>query len=367
MAMNNRRDESDIKDVATYIDQVKKLARKKTETNKKIEVLFRGECKIYPQFCIPNIFRKNVLSENGLYEKNLFEAMRQNNFSCNTSYLSNAIDAQHGEFPSRLLDVTYNCLIALYFAVTPYYKIDNVKKYDNESGAVYLIYIEDVFSPSAKNTNDYYDAIISGDSNWFNHCTIFNKNHKFIDHTKLNNRIIAQQGAFILFQGINPSPLPEYMYEKIVIPDKSKSTIREELLSLFGIHNGSIYPEITNYVEILDSKSKKMVNDDFSLDSELTCLLKTLKCDLDYYANQLERIDTNQKDDFNRFFERKIKSYKLGFMELYSYLNRKKGCGNTEKINDYIDIYNQIINQACESSSSFENLTIKINNMERGQ
>ena len=43
------------------------------------------------------------------------------------------------------------------------------------------------------------------------------KNHKLIDHIKLNPRIMAQQGAFLLFQGDEGEPIPEYMYKKIRI------------------------------------------------------------------------------------------------------------------------------------------------------
>ena len=72
----------------------------------------------------------------------------------------------------------------------------------------FLFFVDDIFSPSARNTNDNYDAIINRDKPWFNGRKIFQKNHKFIDHIKLNSRIIAQQGAFILFQGDEAEDLP---------------------------------------------------------------------------------------------------------------------------------------------------------------
>ena len=78
------------------------------------------------------------------------------------SYLENAIDAQHGEFPSRLLDVSYNCLTALYFAVTPYYH-HLPDSLDNVDGMVYIFYVDEIFSPSASNTNDNYNTIINKD------------------------------------------------------------------------------------------------------------------------------------------------------------------------------------------------------------
>lgn len=49
--------------------------------------------------------------------------MSANHLTDGKTYLEIAIDAQHGGFPSRLLDVTYNCIVALYFAITPYYPV----------------------------------------------------------------------------------------------------------------------------------------------------------------------------------------------------------------------------------------------------
>ena len=109
----------EIKSVADYIDVINQIVEAKMTDSRVI--VFRGEAEQHEYFCTPNIFRKDGLSSNALYEIRLFNAMRLNRLSNNTSYLENAIDAQHGEFPSRLLDVSYNCLNALYFAVTPYY------------------------------------------------------------------------------------------------------------------------------------------------------------------------------------------------------------------------------------------------------
>ena len=112
--MDTKHQSKPIENVSEFILRVGEQIS--SHSDKKVHFLYRGECQRYPNYCRPNIFRKNVLATNPLYEKSLFNTMRQNKLSNNDSYLENAIDAQHGEFPSRLLDVSYNCLIALYFS-----------------------------------------------------------------------------------------------------------------------------------------------------------------------------------------------------------------------------------------------------------
>ena len=74
------------------------------------------------------------------FEKNVLDEMSANHIAIGQSYLEKAINAQHGGFPSRLLDVSYNSLIALFFAITPFYnkKIDDT---DKEDGFVYVFNI----------------------------------------------------------------------------------------------------------------------------------------------------------------------------------------------------------------------------------
>ena len=104
-----------IQNVAGYIERVNQYISMGSQN---ISV-YRGEPQKYDRPCVPNIYRDGLLKENKFFEKSLFDAMRQTRLTDERRYLDNAIDAQHGEFPSRLLDVTYNRLTALYFAVTP--------------------------------------------------------------------------------------------------------------------------------------------------------------------------------------------------------------------------------------------------------
>lgn len=306
---------STVSNVSEFISRVNDYIKARNQKN--VTVVYRGEADIYDMPCRPNIFRKGVMDGSWYFEKSLFDTMRQNKLSGEKRYLDNAIDAQHGEFPSRLLDVTYNCLTALYFAVTPYYhfKEDHL---DDKDGMVFLFFIDEIFSPSARNTNDNYDAIINRDRPWYNGTALFSKNHKFIDHAKLNNRIIAQQGAFILFPGDEPESLPEYMGYGILIPHEAKPFMRRELKQLFGIYTGSIYPEIINLVEELSGKSQRLNTEEFNCKNELDHAVKQLDKELDYYlyyAIENKRARTGNMDQILMHVEHVADSYRKGLLE----------------------------------------------------
>lgn len=341
----------DIHNISEYLSRISSCIGERQQ--KDCITVYRGEPDVYDHPCRPGIFRKDVLKGSRFFEKNLFDAMRQNKLTGEKRYLDNAIDAQHGEFPSRLLDVSYNCLIALYFAVTPYYHFDETDM-DNKDGMVYLFFIDEIFSPSAKNTNDNYKAIINRDQEWYQCNALFWNNHKFIDHTKLNSRIIAQQGAFILFPGEEPEDLPEYMYCGIRIPKEAKSLIRQELNQLFGIHTGSVYPEIINLVKELSGKSKRINTEEFTCENELAYVLRQLEKELVYYLDYaIEQKNSGQIDRILIYIERRVDHYRQGFVEFERYLNRNGQDGQRMLFNHMVEQYNQIIQSFSETIDEY--------------
>ena len=138
-----------IQSISAYIEEVEKLTKNIGEDT---IIVYRGEEKLYPTFCQPNLFRDDYFKNNKFIEKNLLDEMKSNRLTDGNSYLQRAVDAQHGGFPSRLLDVTYNSLVALYFAVTPYYmKNEEYENDGKEDGYVYIYYIKKIFCPSSNN------------------------------------------------------------------------------------------------------------------------------------------------------------------------------------------------------------------------
>lgn len=344
--------------VSKYLEKISNLM--KTQNSEDHIFVYRGEPQKYDRPCRPNIFRKGVLDKNPFFEKSLFDTMRQNRLTGEIKYLDNAIDAQHGEFTSRLLDVTYNCLIALYFAVTPYYHKPE-DALDDKDGMVYLFFVDEIFSSSAQNTNDCYEAIINRDQFWFTDNIIFAKNHKFIDHTKLNNRIISQQGAFILFQGNDADDLPVCMTYGIRIPASAKKQIRSELKLLFGIHTGTVYPETVNLVRELSEKSGKINISRFSFQTELEFVLSNFKKEIDYYLDYLmycRQENSSSYSDANILVEKVINSYRIGLIDLNTNLlkNDREGCTDEFKktYRSVIEKYNSILEQLGRDLKQFE-------------
>ena len=291
-------DRTCIHNISDYIGRIERYIYARRD--REYFSVYRGEPCIYPTPCRPGLFRSDALTENKYFEKNLFDAMRQSRLTDEKCYLDNAIDAQHGEFPSRLLDVSYNCLIALYFAVTPYYH-KKEEELDGEDGMVFVFFMDEIFSPSAQNINDNYNAIINRDREW-TQSPLFRKNHKFIDHIKLGPRIIAQQGAFILFQGDVAEDLPQGMYYGIRITGGAKKLLREQLNRLFGIHTGSIYPETINLVKDLTRKSGWINTQPYSCENELHYTLRQMERELDYYLYYVvsRKMEQDRKSEADR-------------------------------------------------------------------
>ena len=316
LPLDSNLEDSDISNLSDYLGRISRYIQLRGDEQH--FYVYRGEPQKYPIPCRPGLFRKGVLADNPFFEKNLFDTMRQNKLSESSSYLNNAIDAQHGEFPSRLLDVSYNCLTALYFAVTPYYHLDE-NAYDDKDGWVFIFFLDEIFSPSAQNTNQNYEAIIERKEKWLQE-PLLGKNFKFIDHTKLNNRIVAQQGAFLLFQGDLAEELPQSMYYGIRIPGKAKPTLRRELKQMFGIHTGSIYPETVNLVQELTHKSSQLNTQPFTLKNELHYTLKQLSRELDYYFGYLYRLREQGNPSAllrgMRHVEQVVDSYRTGLLHL---------------------------------------------------
>lgn len=346
--------ERPIDNVSDYIKRIEECVSA-AEAEKYI-LAYRGEPEQYATRCRPGLFRSTALEGNEYFEKSLFDVMRQNKVTSDKNYLENAIDAQHGEFPSRLLDVSYNCLTALYFAVTPYYR-KKEDEYDGKDGMVYIFFIDEIFGPTAQNINDNYDAIINRSRNW-PQAAIFQKNHKFIDHIKLNSRITAQQGAFILFQGDEPEDLPNCLYCGIRIPGGAKKTIRGELKRLFGIHTGSIYPEVMNLVKELTDRSGYLNSESFTLKTELRLVTEKLKRELNYYLDYaLEQADMRAESamwDILIQVERVADSYRRGLIDLVPILHGKDRDGQSENmstVRSAIKTYNELIKQFGEKAA----------------
>jgi hypothetical protein len=266
--------------VRTFLDAIEKLDRT-SETS----FLYRG----HPSFTYsltPSIYRNTrwIQNEHIMFRELILRC--PNDFSSLASTFQTLVKMQHYGLPTRLLDLTANPLIALYFASDP-------ADPPSESGEVIA------FSIPTKEIKYYDSDTVSVVANLARRPFSFEVPPKNLDKTAFNSkpairyllheikqekpyfeplverehlesvicvkpkmenpRIIRQDGAFFLF-GVHgtkqtAASVPDTYIassgaKRIIIIGTEKRRIRTQLEAL-GISAGSVYPEIDRVAEFL--------------------------------------------------------------------------------------------------------------------
>lgn len=203
-------------------------------------------------------------------------------FATDTTTLEQLARVQHYSLPSRLLDVTWNPLVALYFAskdddgITGEVVVFRVKKQKIkffDSDAVSCVANLAHLKLTEKNNIDFS---LTGDA--FNKQTPVDRLIQFIRAEKPhfrpvivpddlnsvfaikpkqnNRRIIAQSGAFLLFgltANLDTVAVDGISIERIQINGSKKNYIVEEL-DRMGINDSTMFPEIEKAALYIRSK-----------------------------------------------------------------------------------------------------------------
>lgn len=266
--------------IRSFIDQIQKL-----DKSSEYEYFYRGHSK-KDYILKPSIYRSESLieSEDIMY-KELLRHRFDSFLDCRSTF-DHLVKMQHYSLPTRLLDVTTNPLIALYFACCSNYKrigevvIFKVPKAEilySDSDTVSIL-----SNIAIQDKNFVYDSTLCREK--FNNKPNISKLLHSIKHEKSffkeiiepnalnqvvcvksimnNKRIINQSGAFFLFgaesEKIKYSQIKEDWIllqedKRLFVKSSNKKTILKSL-DLLGVNESIVYPEMEKYAEWLNKK-----------------------------------------------------------------------------------------------------------------
>lgn len=219
---------------------VSKFLRIIQEKRRNDTILFRGHSSVKYEL-IPSVGRITEETGKPVYsksdEKQMFLDFKRN-FSLYTEERpSSDIDllflAQHYGVPTRLLDWTYNPLIALFFACQG----------KEEEGHVFTLVISEVKSRIKEGhffDNDFFDE------------RKFEHNQELIIPNYTNRRFLNQKGLFLLFK----DPFQKMDLQPTFIVKNKKKILRE--LSNMGITESMVFPTLDSLGKEISNKYKRI-------------------------------------------------------------------------------------------------------------
>ncbi len=275
----NRRIDKKVISVDSFIDLLNLYASKDYEN---YEYYYRGHSD-QAYATLPSLFREtsHIYNEDKMFRELILRC--PNEFNNLNGTFQKLVKMQHYGLPTRLLDITSNPLIALFFSCISNQDKDGevvvfkvpkreIKYYDSDTVAILsnlalmkrdfdITGVENL-EPHMFSQKSPVDLLIyqvgqekSGFRSMLNPKDLIST--VCVKPLLDNERIVKQDGAFLLFgMGDNitkPAKLDDDKYlptgeEKLIIHKDSKSLIINQLRTL-SIHGGTVFPDIGNVAE----------------------------------------------------------------------------------------------------------------------
>lgn len=291
-----------------YITQIKEKVAELSSRHRaflKTEPLiaFRGESNDYGDTKLtPSLFRDSSYVAK---ESHLFELFCDYNIvDSKASNIEKAIETQHYASISRMLDISFDVLVALYFACT---------HPDEHDGYVYVFAFPEHYSPHSKYIEEFYTNVLEGKH------IAYSRNFKVFSHSVTNDRIKAQKGGFIFFPGKEFHPINDCYYERILISKNHKREILEDLEALFQITKATLFPEKDKVAEIITNKFKGNIytTKSVSLENEIESFFSRIDYELKILRLKGKTADKKrvmrwlrkEQDDLINYTEQQISSH----------------------------------------------------------
>ncbi|MBQ3691682.1 MAG: FRG domain-containing protein [Bacteroidales bacterium] len=312
-----------------------KIIHEKLRIDPDCRLLFRGEHRDYGETALqPQVFRNECWIQNEDVMLNNYIAKFPEAFPKGTSTFDIIVNADHFTLPSRVLDVSYSPLTALYMACNP----DSTDTKDGDP----MVYIFELPKNDIYNWNSDTVALLANVARMKGDFDVTNPNHdslsalihqireeKYdyynlyegreheykkilnqiicVESKMLNQRISNQKGLFFLF-GINGTKqnYKELSFKdsvrisSIAIKKEKKEEILKEL-TVYGYDKMTMFPDMENVCEAIKEEIKPTVEkkSDEKKD-EIQSLISKLSVNaemalLDWLKAKLEITSTSSK------------------------------------------------------------------------
>lgn len=256
-----------------------------TQVDDRLEVFYRGHSKKYKYKLEPSLFRKDD-DGNYLYLDNehiLYQELIVSNssdFQSDEYTLDRLVRMQHYSLPTRLMDITSNPIVALYFACKSAAEEDGeviifsmkreIVKYFDSDVATCIANLARI--PKTEKDNIDFDSDYFNEQSSIKRLTHFIREEKSYFEPKIvpddlrkiicvkgkksNDRISSQSGAFLLFgldAVLNEDGTSDIRVSRITVTNK-KSILKE--LDLLNINESTVFPYIENSAKYVAEKYK---------------------------------------------------------------------------------------------------------------